>query len=160
MEKKFERQKMQEAEEPKTLVRIFEKDIPGEMRVLAGLTKVYGISWSFSNALCKALKIDKDKRVSELSQEEIKRIENFEREVKIPSFLLNRQKDYDDGKDKHIIGSDLRLRKEFDIKRLKKIKCYRGVRHNMGLPVRGQRTRSHFRKNRKKTGAVGVKKKK
>jgi len=47
-----------------------------------------------------------------------------------------------------------------DIKRLKKIKSYRGIRHNLGQPVRGQRTKSHFRTNRKKSGAVGVKPKK
>jgi len=50
----------------------------------------------------------------------------------------------------------LKLRKEFDIKRLKKVKSYRGMRHAFGLPVRGQRTRSHFRKGR----SVGVQKKK
>ena len=65
---------------------------------------------------------------------------------------MNRRKDIDTGKNIHIIGSDLSLQKEFDIKRLKKMKCYRGVRHSTGQPVRGQRTRSHFRKNK----SVGV----
>mgnify|MGYP003994385531 CR=1 FL=1 len=56
------------------------------------------------------------------------------------------------------VGIDLKLRKEFDIKRLKKIKSYKGVRHNYNLPVRGQRTKANFRKNRKKSGAKGAKK--
>ena len=71
--------------------------------------------------------------------------------------MLNRQKDFEVGKNKHLVGSDLDLRKEFDIKRLKKIKSYRGLRHLVGLPMRGQRTRSHFRKNRSK--GAGIKKK-
>jgi small subunit ribosomal protein S13 len=74
--------------------------------------------------------------------------------------MKNRQKDFDEGEDKHISASDLRLRKDFDVKRLRKIKAYRGIRHAAGLPVRGQRTKANFRKNRKKSGAVGVKKKK
>ena len=62
------------------------------------------------------------------------------------------------GENKHLTGSDLELRNEFDIKRLKKIRVYRGYRHMARLPVRGQRTRGHFRKNRAK--GVGIKKKK
>ena len=54
-------------------------------------------------------------------------------------------------------GTDLELQTEFDIKRMKKIKSYKGVRHSAGQPVRGQRTKSHFRKNKAKSG--GIKKK-
>lgn len=53
-------------------------------------------------------------------------------------------------------GTGLELQTEFDIKRLKKIKSYRGIRHAANLPVRGQRTKSHFRKN--KTKSMGIKK--
>ena len=70
---------------------------------------------------------------------------------------LNRKKDFLDGSDKHLITSNLDLAKELDIKRLKKIRSYRGLRHATGRPTRGQRTRSNFRKNRKK--GVGIKKK-
>ena len=54
-------------------------------------------------------------------------------------------------------GSDLELARDFDIKRLKKIKSYRGIRHVAGLPTKGQRTRANFRKNKKK--GAGIKKK-
>ena len=70
--------------------------------------------------------------------------------------MMNRRKDYEDGKDKHLLTSSLDLQKELDIKRLKKIRSYRGLRHALGQPVRGQRTKSHFRKNK----TVGVQKKK
>ena len=73
-------------------------------------------------------------------------------------FLLNRRKDFESGLDKHLSSTDLELQRDFDIKRLKKIKSYRGIRHAAGQPVRGQRTKAHFRKNRGKS--VGIKSKK
>ncbi|MDO8517486.1 MAG: 30S ribosomal protein S13, partial [Nanoarchaeota archaeon] len=73
-------------------------------------------------------------------------------------FLVNRRKDYESGENKHLYGADLDLQKEFDIKKLKKMRAYKGIRHQLGQPVRGQRTKSHFRKEKKRKGAVGVKK--
>lgn len=70
---------------------------------------------------------------------------------------MNRRKDVESGEEKHLTGTDLDLRKDFDIKKLKKIKSYRGLRHTAGLPTRGQRTKAHFRSNRKK--GSGIKKK-
>lgn len=139
------------------LVRILSEDIEGRMKIYAGLTKVKGVSWGFANAICHALKLDKNRLIGSLTQEEIKKISNFIKNPQIPLFLLNRRKDFETGHDKHLSGSDLELQKEFDIKRLKKIKSYRGLRHAAGQPVRGQRTKSHFRKNRPKGG--GIKKK-
>ena len=143
-------------EEAARLIRILSTDIPGDMSVYSGLTRIKGISWSISNAICKTLKLNKNKKIQDLSQEEIKNITEFFDKPSIPSFLLNGRKDFDDGKDKHRIGSNLELKKEFNIKRLKKIKSYRGLRHALGQPVRGQRTKAHFRKNK----SVGVGKKK
>lgn len=148
-------QKEQKYEE--RIVRILSKDIEGGMTVYSGLTKIKGISWSISNAVCKALNIDKKRKIGSLTEEEIKRISDFMKAPKIPHFLTNRKKDFETGEDKHLTGVDLDLRKEFDIKRLKKIKSYRGLRHSLGQPVRGQRTKSHFRKNKSK--GVGIKKK-
>lgn len=139
------------------IIRILQTDIPGEMQIYPGLTKIKGISWTFSNAICNKLGIDKKIKIQDLSKEEIKKIGDFSKEVVLPEFLLNRRKDFDSGENSHLIGSDLDLKKEFDIKRLKKIKSYRGYRHLSGLPVRGQRTRSHFRRNKAK--GAGIKKK-
>ncbi|MFH0936484.1 MAG: 30S ribosomal protein S13 [Candidatus Woesearchaeota archaeon] len=72
----------------------------------------------------------------------------------IPSWLKNRRKDYETGQDEHITGTDLKFKKDTDIKRMRKIKTYRGMRHSYGLPVRGQRTKGHFRHG----ATVGVKK--
>lgn len=139
------------------LIRIMQKDIAGEKTILAGLIKIKGISWTIANALCKKMNIDISRRIQDLSEEEIKKISEFAKNPELPGFLLNRQKDPDKGEDRHLIGSDLDLQKEFDIKGMKKMKSYKGVRHSANLPVRGQKTRSNFRPNKKKS-VVGVKK--
>lgn len=136
------------------IVRILSKDIEGKMKIYAGLTKIKGISWGVSNALCKILKIDKKRKIGSLTEQEIKKISEFMKNPELPKFLFNRSKDFETGKNQYLVGGDLELKKEFDIKRLKKIKSYRGIRHVAGLPVRGQRTRSNFRKNRKKAGGI------
>lgn len=147
----------QEQKHEDRIVRILAKDIEGNMSVYSGLATIKGISWAMSNAICNILKIDKRKKIGSLTNEEIKKITEFMKTPDIPEYLKNRRKDFEGGGNKHIIGSELELRKEFDIKRLKKIKSYRGLRHSVGLPLRGQRTRSHFRKNRAR--GVGIKKK-
>jgi len=149
-------EKKQEVEELESLVRILSYDIPGSKNVYSGLTRIKGVSWVISNAVCLSLKIPRNKKVSELTKEEIKKIEEFLKSPSILSFLKNRRSDFKTGEESHIIGSELDMKKDFDIRRLKKIRAYRGIRHAAGLPVRGQRTRSHFRK---KGQAVGVKRK-
>ena len=139
------------------VIRLLSKDIEGKMKIYPGLTKVKGISWSFSNAVCKKLKIDKNRKIGSLTKEEMTKIAEFIKNPEVPKQILNRRDDFETGKNKHLTGGDLELQTEFDIKKLKKIKSYRGYRHMSGLPLRGQRTRSHFRKNKSK--GVGIKKK-
>lgn len=140
------------------VVRILATDIEGKMKIYPALAKVKGISWSLANGICQALNIDKTKKVGSLTDEEIKKISEFMKDPKVPGYLVNRRQDFEVGKDKHLLGADLELQTSFDIKRLKKVKSYRGFRHMAGLPMRGQRTRSNFRKNKSK--GVGIKKKK
>lgn len=142
-----------------SIIRIVQTDIPGNKTLLAGLTYIKGVSWSISNALCKILKMDANKKIADLSPEEIVVITEFLNNPKLPEFLLNRRKDFESGEDKHLITNALDMKKEFDIRRLKKIRSYRGLRHAFGHPTRGQRTKSNFRAKGKKK-AVGVKKKK
>ena len=144
-----------------TLVRIMQTDIPGNKNLLTGLTYLKGVSWGISNATCKLLKLDPMKKVMNLTPKEIEEIIKFLQEEvskKLPKFMLNRRKDFETGDDFHLTGTDLDMKREFDIRRLKKIRSYRGLRHATGQPTRGQRTKSHFR-NKKKNKAVGVKKK-
>jgi len=149
---------IQEKSNEEKLVRILSKDIEGKMTLYSGLATIKGVSWALSNATCKKLGLDKKRKIGSLTPEEIKKITEFMKTPNLPGYLVNRQKDFESGKDKHLTGSDLELRKEFDIKRLKKTKSYRGLRHSSNLPLRGQKTKGNFRKNRKKGG--GIKKKK
>ena len=142
-----------------SLIRIMQTDIPGNKRIFVGLTYIKGVSWSISNALCKILSINYEKKIADLNEEEIKKITDFLKNPKLPEFLFNRRKDFDSGENYHLVTNDLDLRREFDIRRLKKIRSYRGLRHALGQPTRGQSTRSHFRAKGKKK-AVGVQKKK
>ncbi len=146
-------------EEDVKIIRILAKDLRGDKTVYAGLTRVKGISWAFCNAMCIKLKIEKNKFIQDLTPEEIERITEFVKNPTIPNFMKNRQKDVDSGEDKHLSGVDLDLQKEFDIKKMRKVKSYKGIRHGLKLPLRGQRTKSNFRKNRAKSGATVRKKK-
>lgn len=147
-----EQELQKQVKDEERVIRILAKDIEGKMKVYAGLTKIKGVSWGVSNAVCKVLKIDKNKKIGSLTDEEIKKISDFIKNPEIPKYLVNRREDFTTGENSHLSGSDLELQKEFDIKRLKKIKSYRGFRHMSGLPLRGQRTKSNFRPNKKKAG--------
>ena len=151
--------KPQKEEKVETLIRILQTDIPGSKNIYVGLTRIKGVSFSMSNAICYLLDMDKKKKIEELSKEEIDKISEMIKNPKVPVFMKNRRKDFSDGQDVHLSTTELDLTKEFDIKRLMKIKAYRGTRHSRGLPSRGQRTKSHFRK-KGRNKAVGVKTKK
>lgn len=149
---------MEDNKEFKQIVRMGGADIDGRKPVFHALRRIKGISYSFSNAICIVLSLDKKKRIGDLSDADLKKVEDVftnPQKYDLPVWILNRRKDYDEGKDKHLVSTDLKLRKDFDIKRLKTIRSYRGIRHALGLPVRGQKTRSHFRRG----GTVGVRKK-
>lgn len=147
----------QEDTREETLIRIAGYDIPGSKKLLPGLTRVKGVGWAISNAACLKLGFDKNKKVADLTKEEIQKIEKFLKNPDVKDYMKNRQKDEETGVTGHFIGTDLEMRKDFDIRKMKKIRSYKGVRHTSGLPVRGQRTRSHFRK---KGQSVAVRSKK
>jgi len=123
--------------EIKGIVRISGTDIKGDVQLFISLQKIKGISGVLANAIC--------------------RIHNLERERKVgPSWMLNRRKNSETGEDQHLIESDLTFTQKQDIKKMMNIKSYKGVRHMFDLPVRGQKTRSSFRKGT----TVGVVRKK
>ena len=141
----------------KQLIRFVDADLDGNKQVYHALRKVKGISYMFANIVCTIANIDKNIKVGNLEDEKIKLIEDIIRnpsKYKIPTWLYNRRRDFDTGEDRHLLSSEIRLVRDFDIRRFKEIKSYKGIRHGIGQPVRGQRTRAHFRKGR----AVGVKK--
>jgi small subunit ribosomal protein S13 len=108
------------------MARIAGINIPPEKRVEVGLTYIFGIGRSKSNKILAEAKIDRDKKVKDLSDEEVN---------KIRQIIEKREK----------IEGDLRKEVAMNIKRLVDIGCYRGLRHKRKLPVRGQRTKTNAR---------------
>lgn len=108
------------------MARIAGVDLPNKKRVEIALTHIYGIGRPRAREILEATGIDKDKRVHELSEAEISE--------------LRKQIEGN-----YVVEGELRRKIRSDIDRLKQIKSYRGIRHTVGLPVRGQKTRSNAR---------------
>jgi small subunit ribosomal protein S13 len=146
------------SEEFRHIVRITDTDIDGTLKTRYALAKIRGISLSLANAILKKAGISSDVRAGFLTEAEVDKIEEIVKEpVKfgLPSWLLNRRKDLETGKDMHLISADLVLRTKMGIDQMKEIKSWRGYRHAYGLKVRGQRTKTTGRMGK----ALGVKKK-
>jgi len=108
------------------MLRIAGVNVPDEKRIEISLTYVYGIGPSTASKILDELKVSKFKRTKDLSEDEQKAIRDYvEKKIRV------------EGELKHIVRSN--------IKRLKEVGCYRGTRHQKGLPVRGQRTKTNNR---------------
>tara|TARA_Y100000310_G_scaffold341787_1_gene442126 strand:- start:24197 stop:24703 length:507 start_codon:yes stop_codon:yes gene_type:complete len=145
----------------KYFVRIANTDLDGNKNIGNALRKIKGVSFMFSNLICNIAGVNKTAKAGYLKDDEVKKLDDVLNDLSkynVPSWMLNRRKNYEDGKDYHIITGNLSFAEENDVKRLKKIRSYRGVRHGMGLPVRGQRTKSNFRRNKGKASLGVVKK--
>ena len=140
------------------IVRVIGTDLDGSKKVVYGLSKIRGVGPNFAHAVVKVARINAEARIGTLSETEISRVEDAIRDpVKhgIPARLFNRRKDIETGQDHHLVGPDLILRIKADIDLMKDIRSWKGIRHSLGLKVRGQRTRTTGRSGK----AVGVKKK-
>jgi len=145
----------------KHIVRVVNTDIDGNKPIGMALRKIKGVNFMFANMVCSLAGVDKKKKTGYLLDEEVKKLDEVMKnpsKYNAPSWMFNRRKDYDDGIDKHLLTFDIGFTQDNDLKRLKKIKSYRGMRHAFGLPTRGQRTKSNFRRNKGKV--TGVKRKK
>ena len=148
---------MAETKELRTIVRIANVDVNGEKPIYHELTKIRGIGTSFSRLICNLVGLSRNIKAGELTEKEIQRIENVisnPEEFGGPEWMLNRRKDPETAGNIHLITSDLKFTQDNDIKLMRKIKSYKGMRHSAGLPVRGQKTKSNFRKNKGKVASV------
>ncbi len=133
------------------VVRIAGTDLDGKLKLAYGLAGIKGIGYNTALAILRVLGIDPEKRTGFLTDEEIERIEDAianPTKYGLPPWMLNRRKDYETGIDMHLVGADLIFKAKQDIEREKRIKSWRGIRHALGLKVRGQRTHT--------TGRLGV----
>ncbi|HZK37841.1 MAG TPA: 30S ribosomal protein S13 [Clostridia bacterium] len=107
------------------MARIAGVDLPRDKRVEIGLTYIFGIGRSTSNKILAVAGIDPDTRVRDLTEEEVNNLRKII--------------------DTHHVEGDLRRETALNLKRLREIRCYRGIRHVRGLPVRGQNTKTNAR---------------
>jgi small subunit ribosomal protein S13 len=122
------------------LARIAGVNIPTQKRVVIGLTYIYGIGPTKAREICQKVGIPEDRRVHQLTDDEVVRIrETIDRDYQVEG--------------------DLRRETAMNIKRLMDLGCYRGLRHRRGLPVRGQRTHTNARTRKGKAVAIAGKKK-
>ena len=156
-EKKPEKPKKKHGEDFKYIIRLSNTDIDGEKSVVYGLTTIKGIGLRMAALVTDETGIDRNKKVGDLKDPEIEKLQNAIDNLtkSAPKWMLNHRKDYESGEDIHLIGSDIDMRLRDEINIMKKIRSYRGIRHERGLPVRGQRTRANNRRGL----ALGVSKK-
>jgi len=146
------------SQEYRHILRIMGTDVPGTLKASYAIAQIKGVSLSLSNAVLKKAEVNPDLRVGFLAESDISKIENILRDpakYNMPTWLFNRRKDSETGKDMHLLGADLVLRTKMDIDDAKNIRSWRGYRHAYGLKVRGQRTKTTGRAGK----ALGVKKK-
>jgi len=150
------------AKEIKYIVRIAGVDLDGKKPIGHQLTKVKGVSVAFANMTLSLIAMDKYAITGELEDSDIKRIEDVLNDpIKFgaPAWMLNRRNDPETGQEMHLISNDVNFVQGNDIKMMRKVKTYKGMRHSAGLPVRGQRTKSNFRNNKGKVQGVRKKSK-
>ncbi|OYT27763.1 MAG: 30S ribosomal protein S13 [Candidatus Altiarchaeales archaeon ex4484_96] len=147
-EKKPKESKKKQGEDFKYRLRLAGFILDGNQNLVKALTGIKGVGRQTSYAVIKSLNMETHRKLGTLEDDEVTKIEETLKilDKKLPPWMLNRQKDPYSGENKHVIGSDLEMANRDDILKLRKIKAYRGVRHSIGLPVRGQRTRTSFRK--------------
>jgi|TARA_A100001037_G_scaffold273281_1_gene270080 small subunit ribosomal protein S13 len=142
----------------KYIIRIANSDVSGEERLGFALTSIRGVGPRISNAIIQKLKLNPEELAGNLTDKNVDEIENAVQNINefVPSWLLNRQKDYDTGENIHPVSVDLKMVHDDDLNRMKKVKSYKGIRHASGHKVRGQRTYSNGRRGL----ALGVSKRK
>jgi small subunit ribosomal protein S13 len=118
------------------MARVAGIEIPNDKRLWVSIMNIYGIGESKAKELCEATKLDKDKFVKDMTEAELDVVRKYIEE----NFKVE---------------GELRQGVFRDIKRLKDIRSYRGIRHKLGLPVRGQRTRHNARTRKGKSLPVG-----
>ena len=146
------------AEQLRHIVRVANTDLKGAKHILYALAAIKGVGVMYANAVCADAGMDPTRKTGSLTDEEVRRVDEIVKEplkFGIPEWLLDRRRDPVTGKDTHLVSNDLQFAKENDIKMMKKIKTWKGVRHMTDQPVRGQSTRSNFRRN--KGNVMGVK---
>jgi small subunit ribosomal protein S13 len=142
----------------KHIVRMHGTNIDGTKILPYALCDVKGIGIRIARSIITELGLDPEKRIGEASDSDVKELEEAIEKpsnVGVPKWMLNRRKAPRTGEDTHLITSELIMTEKDDIELMKDTRSWKGVRHSLGLKVRGQRTKSTARKGK----SVGVSRK-
>jgi small subunit ribosomal protein S13 len=129
------------------IVRLLNTDVDGSKTVVIGLTKVKGVGIRTAEIIARMANVPRNVKIGDLPESKTEELEKLISEYgeKVPHWMINRQHDWSTGADLHIVGVDVDLVKRDDVNVMRMIRCYKGVRHEQGQKVRGQRTRANGR---------------
>ena len=129
------------------IVRIVNTDLDGAKNIVIALTGVKGVGLRSAEVIARMAGIPRNTKIGDLPESKTDELEKLVTEYseKVPHWMMNRQSDWSTGADMHLVGVDVELNKRDDINLMKMIRCYKGIRHEQGQKVRGQRTRSNGR---------------
>lgn len=133
------------SKELRLIVRVLNTDVDGTLQIPYALAKVKGVGVNLGYAIARVAGINPQTRIGTLTEKQLEKIEQIARNpVKhgIPAWMVNRRFDPVSGENRHLIGADLDLAIKEDIQTMMRTKSWKGIRHSLGLKVRGQRTRT------------------
>ncbi len=145
---------IEDDEDLRYFVRIGQTDLDGTKSVERSLIEMNGIGRRTARIIADKAGVDRQATFGRLEDDEIDAVVDVVDEYaeEVPEWLTNRQRDFFSGETTHKVGNDLNMKRRHDINRMKMISSYKGVRHNRGQKVRGQRTKSTGRTE----GTIGV----
>lgn len=129
------------------IVRLVNTDLDGEKDIVIALSGIRGVGLRSAEVIARMAGIPRSRKIGELTEEQTDALEKLVTDYseKVPHWMVNRQSDWSTGADLHLVGVDVDLNRRDDVNLMKMIRCYRGIRHEQGQKVRGQRTRSNGR---------------
>lgn len=139
--------KTEENPDFKYIVRLANTDLDGKYQVIPAIAVVKGLGLRTAAVVAARSGVNAYQKIGNLSDGDVAKLQESIESLaeSLPAWMLNRRKDIDTGEDAHLIGSDVEIKLRDDLNRLKKIRSVRGVRHETGQKVRGQRSRSNGR---------------
>ena len=136
-EVKKEKPKKDRGPDFKYIVRLSNTDVDGEKKIVYGLSSIKGVGVHMASFIMNETDIDRNMRIGDLKDAQIEKLqEAIDNIIKnAPRWMLNHRKDYETGENIHLVGPDIDMRLRDEINIMKKIRSYRGIRHERGLPL-------------------------
>ncbi|HUU06824.1 MAG TPA: 30S ribosomal protein S13 [Thermoplasmata archaeon] len=129
------------------IVRLVNSDLDGNKDIVIALSGIKGVGMRTAEIIARMTGIPRSTKIGDLPEEKTAELEKLvlDYSERAPHWMVNRQHDWSSGADIHIVGVDVELYKRDDVNLMRMIRCYKGVRHETGQKVRGQRSRANGR---------------